>query len=322
MTTSPQYIFNHDGPSREKLALALGGGGARGALQVGALRAILEAGIRPDMLIGTSIGAVNATILTIFGFSPEGMAALEHTWLDAKDANLLTGDYLRMVMRAIINRMGKETINEQMRAFYIRSGITPELRFRGYTHPELYCVSTDLHRYEPFIFGSDPDQRLLDGVMASSAIPPWIAPIRLEKQLLMDGGALSNLPIEPAMRMGATEIIALNLFDPRPPDLNARGFSPFLDKLLTSVERRQVEMELTLAQARGVPVHHWQLRYKEATPVWNFDNTEDLFLTGYQQGQAYLQQMKRQSSPARSKSAHGVWARMNAWLRKKANPQK
>ena len=313
---SAQPISRPDAPPGRKLALVLGGGGARGALQVGALRAIIEAGIRPQMLIGTSIGAVNAAFLAIYGFTPAGLAHLEEVWADAKRSNLLSGDYLRMVMRALINRMGRETYNEQMRAFYIRNGITSDLRFGDYQHPQLYCVATNLHSYEPFIFGSNPKHRLLDGVMASSAIPPWIAPIRIGRELMMDGGALSNLPIEPAMRMGATDIIALDLFDPRPPDLEARGFSPFLDKLLTSVEHRQVEMELALARARGAPVLHWRLHYKVATPVWNFDNMEDLFRTGYKQAQAYLRQMQA-PPPKRTPQGRRAWRLLRAWLQRK-----
>ncbi len=50
---------------RKKLAFVLSGGGARGALQVGALRALLEAGIKPDMLVGTSIGAANAALFAL-----------------------------------------------------------------------------------------------------------------------------------------------------------------------------------------------------------------------------------------------------------------
>ena len=53
------------------LAFVLGGGGGRGALQVGALRALLEAGLQPDLLVGTSAGAVNATYLAMRGFNLE-----------------------------------------------------------------------------------------------------------------------------------------------------------------------------------------------------------------------------------------------------------
>ncbi len=317
-TDSPHFHSSRTAPPGRKLAFVLGGGGARGAMQVGALRVLLEAGVQPDMLVGTSIGAVNAAMIAVHGFSAAGLDLLVRAWLDAKEAQLLSGDYLSLMLRTMANRMGSEKYLQQMRDFYIRNGLTPELRFADFTHPQLYCVATDLNRYKPYIFGTHPEDRLLDGVMASSAIPPWIPPLRIGEEWLMDGGALSNLPIEPAIRLGATEIIAMDLFDPRPTDPDARGFSPFLDKLLTSVEHRQIEMELALAEARGVPVHHWRFRYREMIPVWNFSQTEALFRTGYEQGQAHLTKMLAQQEEAAQEA--GLWQRMRAWWQKIAHP--
>ncbi|HUI87687.1 MAG TPA: patatin-like phospholipase family protein, partial [Anaerolineales bacterium] len=62
------------------LAFVLGGGGARGAMQVGALRALFEAGLKPDLLVGTSIGAINATGLALWGVDLAGVEALEHAY--------------------------------------------------------------------------------------------------------------------------------------------------------------------------------------------------------------------------------------------------
>ena len=313
MTLSSQPSPAPSGSLR-KLAFVLGGGGARGAMQVGALWVLLEAGIRPDMLIGTSIGAVNVAMVAIHGFSAEGLDRLEQAWQDAKTAHLLSGDYFSLMLRTMANRMGSEKYREQMRNFYIRNGITPDLRFADFPH--LYCVATDLNRYEPYIFGMNPEDRVLDGVLASSAIPPWMPPLLMGEEWLMDGGALSNLPIEPAIRLGATEIIALDLFDPRPPDPDARGFSPFLDKLLTSVERRQVGMELALAEARGIPVHHWRFRYRDVIPVWDFSHTEDLMHTGYVQGQAHLLKIQEEgaASEKQRSTTMGLWGKLLAWL--------
>jgi len=56
-----------------------------------------------------------------------------------------------------------------------------------------------------------PGQSVLEGVLASCAVPPWFEPIENDDELIVDGGALSLLPIEPALTMGATEIIALDL---------------------------------------------------------------------------------------------------------------
>jgi predicted acylesterase/phospholipase RssA len=63
----------------KKLAFVLSGGGARGALQVGALYALLEYGLQPDLLVGVSIGAANATYLAMNGFSKESLGILHAT---------------------------------------------------------------------------------------------------------------------------------------------------------------------------------------------------------------------------------------------------
>ena len=60
----------------KKLAFVLSGGGARGALQVGAMYALLECGLQPDLFIGASIGAANATFLALNGFSKESLDKL------------------------------------------------------------------------------------------------------------------------------------------------------------------------------------------------------------------------------------------------------
>ncbi len=315
MPSPPANRPKMDMQPKRPLAFVLGGGGARGAMQVGALRALLEAGVQPDMLVGTSIGAVNAAMIAVYGFSTGGLDRLERAWRDAQQAQLLSGDYLRLVLRTVANRMGSEKYQQQMRDFYIRNGLAPDITFADITHPRIYCIATDLNRYQPYIFGLHPHDRLLDGVMASSAIPPWIPPLRMGKEWLMDGGALSNLPVEPAISLGAAEIIALDLFEPRPPDLEARGFSPFLEKLLTSVEHRQIAMELALAEAKGVPVHHWRLRFREMIPVWDFSQTEALIQTGYDQGRAYwLNMQKAWTGREGAQPERGVWERFRHWL--------
>jgi len=69
--------------------ICIGGGGARGAMQVGALRALIEAGFRPDLLVGTSIGAVNAAGLALWGVDLTGIEALERAYAQIASANLM-----------------------------------------------------------------------------------------------------------------------------------------------------------------------------------------------------------------------------------------
>ena len=102
---------------------------------------------------------------------------------------------------------------------------------------------------------------VLEGLLASVALPPWFAPVELDSRFVIDGGLLSNLPIEPALTLGATAIIALDLMD-EPASLheNAIGAAQRLERLIFAVLQRQAFMETELARARGVRVHHMQLR--------------------------------------------------------------
>jgi predicted acylesterase/phospholipase RssA len=97
----------------------------------------------------------------------------------------------------------------------------------------------------------------------------------------MDGAIVSNLPIEPALRAGATEIIALDLLDARMPFGEAHGLEIFLNKLAHAVERRQVDVELDLARTRCVPVFYMGLTSRTPVPMWDFRFTDELVGEGY-----------------------------------------
>ena len=82
----------------KKLGFVLGGGGSHGALQVGALRAVLEAGLFPDFLIGTSIGASNAVFLAIHGYNPAALDLLCQAWKAASHSNFMPAILVRLKM--------------------------------------------------------------------------------------------------------------------------------------------------------------------------------------------------------------------------------
>src|SRR5512138_1650070 len=86
----------------KQLALVLGGGGARGALQVGAMRALCERGYQPDLVIGTSAGAINAAYVALHGFSAEGIESLAAAWQRAGETELLPVNYIRQTLRAML----------------------------------------------------------------------------------------------------------------------------------------------------------------------------------------------------------------------------
>ena len=270
-------------------ALVLGGGGARGALQVGALRALVEAELQPDLLVGTSIGALNATYLCLHGCSHAGLDSLEEAWQDAAEADLLPDNYLWLTLRALVRRRDPG-VEERIRDFFVGHGLSPDLRFGQLPGPRLVLVAADLAAGRPVLYGNNPDGSVLQAVLASTAIPPWVQPQTVDGQLLIDGGLVSNLPIEPALAEGAKEIVALDLVDPRPPKLAEHGPGAFVFQMLNTMERRQIELECALAEARGVPLHDVKLRAGSPIAVWEFSRSPALVQPGYEIMQRYLEQ--------------------------------
>lgn len=271
-----------------KLGLVLAGGGARGALQVGAVRALLEAGIQPDLLVGTSIGAINAAFLGLNGFTLSSIEALEKAWDAAAHADLLPPNLAWIGMRVIFNRIHFH-LDHRIKDFLVAQGLTPDIRFGDLPGPAVILVSVDLNRAQPVFYGIDPEQSVLDGVLASTALPPWVHPLEVENRFLLDGGAISNLPIEPAISQGATEIIALDLTAPGEIDQNAHGFGPFWAKFLSTIISRQTYVEMELARAKGIPVHRVELAADPPIPIWDFSQTRTLIGEGYRQMKTILE---------------------------------
>jgi len=262
-------------------AFVMGGGGARGALQVGALRALLEAGLQPDLMVGTSVGAINATYLAVHGATLASLDGLIQAWHDVAAADLLPANYLWLTMRVLFNRVGWRP-HHRMRDFFVAHGLSPDLRFGDIRGLRLILVAADLNAGRPILYGANSQQSVLEGLLASTALPPWVHPLERQGQLLIDGGVVSPLPIEPALAQGAREIIALDLADPRQvPSAEAHGFGPFLGKLMNTIERRQREMEMALAAARGVPVWHVALQVEQPVAIWDFGRTPELIERGH-----------------------------------------
>jgi NTE family protein len=249
-------------------------------MQVGALRALFEAGIKPDLLVGTSIGAINATGLAVWGANQAGLEKLEHSYQLMEDSKLMDPRLLQFAWNVVSKRQDYRS-HHSAREILIAAGLTPEIRFGQIQNVRLATVAADLAAGEPYIYGLDPEQSVLEGVMASFTIPPWFSPIVKGGQYLVDGGALSNLPIEPAIRLGATEIIALDLQDPDSYADLSKTTGPLLPKLASAITQRQIGLEMELASARRVSVRYVSLRSTPPVPLWDFSTHRDLFKIGY-----------------------------------------
>ena len=275
----------------QNLTFVLSGGGARGSLQVGALYALLEAGYRPDMLVGVSIGAVNAAFLALHGFSRQSLDRLKSSWLESMQINLLPSNYIWLAVRAMLHRSSNDPAH-RIRDFFISNGITPELTFGDLKELRLVIVSADLNTGQPVLHGLKPYEKVLDALLISTALPPWVMPVKDKDHYYVDGGVVSNLPVEPAIRAGAGQIIALDLLDAR----GVQGFGmhlpEFFDKLTMATEKRHLTLELELADARGVPTQYIGLTGSTSVPFWDFSKTPELIEEGYRIAHEALDQYR------------------------------
>jgi NTE family protein len=266
------------------LAFVLGGGGARGALQVGAFRALFEAGYQPDLLVGTSIGAANAACLAMWGVNMDGVAALEEAYRSMAEGRLMDTPG-RMLWHTLSGR--PFYTSRRAKEFLIAAGFTPEVRFDQLQNVRVGLVSAEIGSGQLVIYGMDPGQSVLEGVLASCSVPPWFEPIENDDRLIVDGGALSLLPIEAALNMGATQIIALDLSGSPTPSRPIRRLSQ-LEKSIAAFTQREIYLETALAEARGVPLHYMRLLSNPPIQMWDFSTYRDLIKTGYETASRHL----------------------------------
>jgi NTE family protein len=269
------------------LAFVLSGGGNRGPLEVGALQVLLEHGIVPDMLVGSSAGALNAAFLAVDP-SPETARDLTRLWVQAREEHIFGGNRLTVLWRFLT---GKDSLHNNKKLQRMVAGNLPEAfeSFADIQRVKLFIVATKLESGEARIFGRDPEDRLLDAIMASTALPPFFPPWRIGDELLVDGGIAADLPVAVAVENGAQEVYALHLVDAPPKASQLRGLLPIAEQTINTVLARQQQLELAESAAlKGVKLHYVPLTGFYGLPLSDLSQTEQMVESGRQQMQEYL----------------------------------
>ena len=177
-------------------AFVFQGGGALSAPQVGMLRALHEAGIEPDFVVGSSAGALNAVA---FATNPTtaGLHSLEALWLRLRRRNV-AGLSLPMLARAVFGR----------RDGLFDTSPLIDLLTSGFVAPLLedaslpaYVVATDLMTAEPVVLSHGDT---VSALLASSAFPGMYEPVQRDGMHLIDGGVSADIPVLQAEALGAT----------------------------------------------------------------------------------------------------------------------
>lgn len=175
-----------------RVALVLGGGGLRGFAHVGVLQALEEAGIQPDLMVGTSVGAVvGAAYASGLSAAQVEQAAREIVPSSLIDFTLSTSGLMRG--EHIAQWVGRVTRHTPIEHFPIRFA----------------AVATDLQSGRPMALTSGPAGR---AAQASAAVPGVTIPVAYRGGHLVDGGSASLVPVRLARAMGAHTVIAVDIY--------------------------------------------------------------------------------------------------------------
>lgn len=221
------------GRKSPRVGLVLGSGGARGWAHVGVCLRLMEAGLRPHCIVGTSIGSVIGALAATDRLA--SMIELAHhlDWqrtarlfveVGMPRAGLLNGRRIQRFLRELVGRGRIEDL-----------------------HPRFAAVATDLYAEEAVVLDRGD---IVSALRASLSIPGLFAPVRLQGRWLVDGGLVNPLPVDVARRLGADVVIAseINLMRsdattddgestgeaPEPPPALSEG----IDRVLRFVRRR------------------------------------------------------------------------------------
>lgn len=216
--------------NRPKIGLVLGGGGAKGAAEVGVLKVIEEAGIPIDYIAGTSIGSIVGGLYSV-GYRSDD---LERMFRSQEWATLLADRNEALRSRLVGEENGVVYVlgfpvsrRHSAQADSLRGALkgenilrlldsmvvnSPAARTVGTRAIPFNCVSVAVEGDEFAEVVLNADSTGLDTCMrASMAIPGAFKPVKLGNHVLVDGGVLNNLPVDVVRQMGADIIIAVDL---------------------------------------------------------------------------------------------------------------
>lgn len=180
----------------------LGGGGVLGAHEVGMLKALDEAGIRPDMVVGTSIGALNGAViaagpadavrkLTSLWGSDVVRTAFAGSWVARLSTLARTGTHLHPI--GPLRRLLAETVPAEL----IEDLAVP-----------FQCVAASVERATAHWFTGG---RLVEAVLASCAVPGLLPPVNVGGEHFFDGGLVHSIPVGRAVQLGAKRVYVLHV---------------------------------------------------------------------------------------------------------------
>lgn len=183
-----------------KTAFVLAGGGSLGAIQVGMLLALAKHGVKPDLIVGSSVGAINAAYCAADS-SVENVMRLANIW-----RRLQRRDVFPINLSSLANFIWRRDFLVSHSG--IRQLVRAHLPYERLEQAKIpvHIVATDILSGQSVVLS---DGAAEDAIVASTAIPGVFPPIRYKGTFLADGAVSSNTPVHVALQKGATRLVVL-----------------------------------------------------------------------------------------------------------------
>ncbi|WP_433782114.1 patatin-like phospholipase family protein [Actinomycetospora sp. CA-101289] len=265
------------------LALVVGGGGCLGAAHVGVGLALEAHGFRPDLVVGTSAGALNGALVA--AHPGEAAPWLRNVWTQMERRRVLGvprpwqagGVFPTDGLRRLIDRAGLPARVEEL-----------PVPFRA--------VATDVVTGEEVVMG---DGDLVTALLASAAVPGVLPPVERDGRLLVDGGVVAYVPVLAALRAGAASIVALSSGPeswPMRPTAPRRRAAAVAARAGLFALHHQIERDLWQVAA-SVPTVVLPTGVEAWPSPWDFSQADRLITTARDAAERFLQETAISAAP-------------------------
>ncbi|MCV7397970.1 patatin-like phospholipase family protein [Mycobacterium paraseoulense] len=265
------------------IGYVLGGGGSLGAIQVGMLQALSEYEVTPDLVSGTSVGALNGAVIAA---DPKGAAnRLSHVWARMSRDQVFPGGLLAQVL--LLQKVNTHLFPNTGLAAVIADFISQTATFADLTLP-FAAVTTDVATARPHVVCDGP---LLPALLASAAIPGIFPPVDLNGHQLYDGGLVANVPMRQAVEMGARSLVVLDCNFPGQLPASTKTIADILLYTAMVAMRAQAVLEAPVLAA-GIPVVYLPGPPPRLMSPLDFTYTAALIEAAYEAARSFLHQLR------------------------------
>jgi NTE family protein len=289
-------------------ALVMSGAANFGAMQAGALDPIFLSDFKPEMVVGTSAGALNA-IYIAYDPSSSGVARLQDLWRAAGPKEVGNPTAIG-VMRRLVRQQDSMVPSDALVSFlnrHLPQDVDTFGQLRDCVGVPAYVVAVNIETAELRVFGDDDEDRIIDGAVASSAVPPYFPPWSVDGERYLDGGIYSKLPIRVAIERGATKILALDVSHAMGSKETAKGILGMSSYAVSLMVEAQAAREIAWAKASGASLRVIHLPAPTDVAIWDYTQADRLIEMGRQYA---ARQLKAESL----RFSKNPWIRLRSWF--------